>query len=158
MNRLMQKQKRCGFSLIEVLLAAFFLSMVLIGILWMNSFSGKSSLDAYYEFLALQLAMEPIEVFRAFGYEWLKNYADHPLPDYPVGWADISQNSTQKKVKHPLECRYFQREITLTPVTKGNQKAVRITVRVAPKAQTRVKTWLSKDVVSFSSLVVEGFK
>ena len=68
MTRSRRRDSR-GFSLIELLLAMIFLSLVMLSIMWLNSSSSRSSMDAYYEFMAIQLALEPIEVFRTFGYD-----------------------------------------------------------------------------------------
>lgn len=152
-------KRKSGFSLVDVLIASLFLSMVLLGLMWMNSYSSKSSMDAYYEFLAFQIAMEPIEVFRSFGYEWLKQYKENTLPDFPLDkWVDLAQNQTMAVIRRPVECNFFQRLIKLEPVQEGSLNAIRVQVSVSPKDQSRIKSWLRRDTFTLSALIVEEMK
>ncbi|MBF0409413.1 MAG: hypothetical protein HQM10_18885 [Candidatus Riflebacteria bacterium] len=146
---------KAAFSMIEVLVAMVFLATIVVGILNMNYMSGKSSMDAYYEFLSIQLAQEPIEIFRAFGYKWLSKYGiSHTLPAYPLdSWNAISSGSGDG-VQYPPESELFQRKISLENVS-GAINAIRIKVQVAPKSLNKVKIWLSQNIVTMESIVFE---
>ena len=65
------KRRVLGLSLLEIVIAMFFMSIAILSFFTMNQASNQSSMDAYYEFLAFSLAREPIEVFRGFGYDYL---------------------------------------------------------------------------------------
>jgi len=154
------------------MIAVVVMAVALLSVMMMNSYSSKGTMDAYYQLLAMQLAQEPIEIFRAFGYNVLKTGS--VIPGYPLNtWADVTelQNLYQPDTGSPLpDGRYpwvvrgaarpvdstmFQRYITLTAVNMGTQNGIRITVRVKKKGSTRVGTWLSRDLVTLESLLME---
>lgn len=120
-------------------------------------------MDAYYQFLAFNLAKEPIEVFRAFGYDWLENYNSHVLAKYP---AEFTSNPTPQAIvdqssdldQHPFEAGLFQRSISLEKTTVAGINAVKITVSVSPAGYNRVDVWLQKNLIKLSSVIVEGPK
>ena len=119
--------KKRGFSLLEVIIAMAFLSVAILSMFWMNRASNQGSMDAYYEFLAFSLAREPIEVFRGFGYDYLKMIADgnvSPPSWYPVGAMKDIEFDLMSDMQYPAEARLFQRLIELTPVTAGKLKRV----------------------------------
>ncbi len=150
--------KKRGFSLLEVIIAMAFLSVAILSMFWMNRASNQGSMDAYYEFLAFSLAREPIEVFRGFGYDYLKMIADgnvSPPAWYPVGTMKDIEFSLMSDMQYPAEARLFQRLIELTPVTAGKLQGMRIKVTVAVKGQSRVEVWMSRKAVSLESLVME---
>ncbi len=150
--------KKRGFSLLEVIIAMAFLSVAILSMFWMNRASNQGSMDAYYEFLAFSLAREPIEVFRGFGYDYLKMIADgnvSPPSWYPVGAMKDIEFDLMSDMQYPAEARLFQRLIELTPVTAGKLKGMRIKVTVAVKGQSRVEVWMSRKAVSLESLVME---
>jgi prepilin-type N-terminal cleavage/methylation domain-containing protein len=148
--------KSRGFSFVEFLVAMMILSVSILSLLWMSSYSKKGSMDAYYEFLAFSLAKEPIEVFRAFGYQWLQDYDSHPLARYPVnvGPAAIGNNPTDPD-QHPFEASQFVRSISLAPADHQGLRAFKVTVEVGPAGKNRVETWLRKDNVQLEALIVE---
>lgn len=150
--------KKRAFTLLEVIIAMAFLSVAILSMFWMNRASNQGSMDAYYEFLAFSLAREPIEVFRGFGYDYLKMVADgnvSPPAWYPVGTLKDIEFDMMSDMQYPAEARLFQRLIELTPVTGGKLKAVKIKVTVAAKGQSRVEVWMSRKAVSLESLVME---
>ncbi|RCK81623.1 MAG: hypothetical protein OZSIB_0757 [Candidatus Ozemobacter sibiricus] len=144
-----------GFSLIELVIAAFFLSCALLGLIWLNSASNRSSMDAYLKMQAVQLALEPIEVFRAFGYEWLTSDARPQLEQFPIGRLAGIVDPPFGGIQHPSECAQFQREITLTPMIVNGLRAVKVRVRVVPHAQSRARTFLLRNDVVMEGLIVE---
>lgn len=157
------KIKKRGFSLLEIVIAMAFLSIAILSILWMNRSSNQGSMDAYYEFLAFSLAREPIEIFRGFGYDCLKDIAENrasPPSRYPVvgnntsGFVDIEFDS-MSDMQYPAEARLFQRQIEFTKVDTGGLNGIRIKVTVAAKGQSKVDVWMSRKSVSLESLVME---
>jgi len=147
-----------GFSLVEVMIAMIFFALVLLGFLGVASSANRQSMDAYYEFTAMQAAVEPLEIFRAAGFELVNEYGKHPLPEYPLGWSDL-RDLPGAAVQHPIEWGMFQREITIDPPqplpTADNRRAIRVRVRVMPRQASRAATWLTRDGVAVESLIVE---
>lgn len=135
-----------------------FLSIAILSVLWMNRSSNQGSMDAYYEFLAFSLAREPIEIFRGFGYDCLKEIANGNVAApsrYPVGsFVDIDFDS-MSDLQYPAEARLFQRKIELNTVNHGDLNGVKIKVTVAAKGQSKVDVWMSRKAVSLESLVME---
>ncbi len=146
--------RRRALSFLELLLTIALLSLVLLALFSTTTYSNRRSFDAYYEYLALALAKEPIEIFRGFGYHWLAGYDRHPLPAYPLAWSPIA-DADLGLVLHPAEAAGFRRHIALTPVTDGRTRAIRVRVTVAPAAANRVMTWLSRDEVVLEALIPE---
>ncbi|NLI74944.1 MAG: prepilin-type N-terminal cleavage/methylation domain-containing protein [Candidatus Riflebacteria bacterium] len=153
--------RRRGFSLIEVLIACFLLAVVLLSLLWMNRHSHLSSMDAYYEGIAMSVAREPLEIFRGMGYAWLDLYRQGKadLSGSPVlqacphgSWYNIAD---AEEGLYPSEACDLKRLITVAPADADGMKGFQITVDVAPAQQTRVDTWLSRDVVTLKSFVSE---
>jgi len=147
----------------ELLVAMAFLALALLSMLWMNTYSSKGSMDAYYEFLAFSLAREPIEVFRSFGYKWLAKYDNHPLARYPANSGpqqiiDSAGNPDQ----HPFEAGLFEREILIADAdyqdsTTGQKiLAKKVTVYVRPVKKSRVDNWLRKDEIQLEAFIVDG--
>ena len=93
--------KRKAFTLVEILIAMFLMSVVILSIFLLNQSANKSSMDAYYEMLCFSLAREPIEVFRGFGYKTMEDIVKDPslAPKfYPVnaGFVAIKSNFEDK--------------------------------------------------------------
>ncbi len=146
------RDARRGFTLVEVLISLLILSLVLIGALVMVSRSRLGAMDAQFEFLAVQMALEPIEVFRGLGAAWVKDYHAHPLPEFPLGTNVIEPG---RGVLHrPVDCALFEREITLTPVS-APVAGVLVEVRVRPRGATRAQVWLRREEVAMTALLVE---
>ena len=120
-----------GFTLVEILIAAAVLAIGVLPLLLVNRSSNKLTMDAYYEFLATQLANEPIEVFRAVGYPTCAT-----LPGYPVGRVETIDNLDGR---YPPEATMFEREITLDP---SPAPLCHVTVRVFPRAGSGAHAWI----------------
>ncbi|MDD2999083.1 MAG: hypothetical protein PHV05_08495 [Candidatus Riflebacteria bacterium] len=150
--------KKRAFSLLEIIIAMAFLSVAILSMFWMNRASNQGSMDAYYEFLAFSLAREPIEVFRGFGYDYLKMIADgsvSPPAWYSVGALKDIDFDFMSDMQYPAEARLFQRMVELSPVASGKLNGIRIKVTVAVKGQSRVEVWMSRKSVSLESIVME---
>lgn len=153
-----KRHEKRAFTLVEILVAMIFLSLALLAFLWMNQASNKGAMDAYYEFTALSLAMEPIEIFRGLGFEWLKEYGKSiPInPEYPLKtWTQVSDTS-DADTSRPSEVTFFSRHIEVDnlPVQESPQ-GMKITVSVRPAGQNRVMAWLSRSEIQVSVLLFE---
>lgn len=87
--------------------------------------------DPYRECLASSLAGEPIEILSGAPYSWLTTYAEHPLPDLPLGWQDLPASPSSSL--HPAAAAGFRRNLRLervAPLAPGKPAAVRIQVTV----------------------------
>lgn len=124
---------RSGVSLIEIMTAAVILTVAVLALFTVNSSSNRMTMDAYFEFLALQIAQEPLEVFRAVGYPECMN-----LTQYPVGTSMPIKSDTGL---YPLEATMFERKIT---VDKGLNPLALVTVTVSPRENTMAAAWLKR--------------
>jgi hypothetical protein len=100
----------------------------------LNYSSNKRSIDAGYEFLAVQLAQEPLELFRAVGYPECTT-----LEDFPVGTLEHVSN---KNGVYPAEVEMFDRLITLNT---SKLPFCSVTVKVYPRSKTRALYWMGSD-------------
>ncbi|MBF0543015.1 MAG: hypothetical protein HQM08_01210 [Candidatus Riflebacteria bacterium] len=156
----MKKQRRKAFTLVELLIAMVFLGVALLGILSLISSANRQTMDTYNEFMAMQLALEPIEIFRSFGYSWVLAYSSHSISEFPLGWSDI-MDQPLGPIIHPAEAiRFFQREISISEVStnlnsSNTLKGVKVTVRVSPKEQTKVAMWLSRNEIKVETIIWE---
>jgi hypothetical protein len=150
--------KKQGFSLIEALVAMVFLAVAILSLLDLNRLSNKMTMDSYYEFMALQLAREPIEIFRGFGYSRLKSLDTSPLPDFPL---EETKNLKDLPPKwYPRETGAFHRQISLkheewTRPDGKISRAFRVKVTVGPSHESWVKTWLTRQTIVLESLIWE---
>jgi type II secretory pathway pseudopilin PulG len=158
----MRRNRVSGFTLIEIMIAFFLLSLAMFGILQLQRLSNLRSADAYLELLAAQLAKEPVEVYRGLGYEWIARHLDDTLADYPFYQdQDIAQSSFADD--YPNEARGFSRFINVTREevsVPGGKKmnAFRLSVTVEPKRPSWVGTWFTRpkgEKVTVETLVVE---
>lgn len=140
--------KQRAFSLIEVMVAAFILAVAVLSVMMVSQYSNRGSMDAYYEFMALTLAKEPVEIFRALGYDWLAKHAENPHPEYPLGEAEIAGDG----IKRPVEASAFMRKIEMK--ISPAEKAAHLTVTVFPVGQSRAQAWLSRKSVTIETLII----
>ena len=134
----MKLQHRHGASLLEVLIAGIILVIGLLPLLMLNRSSNQLTLDAYFEFMAVQLAQEPIEVFRSVGYP-----ACTKLAHFPIG---VSEGISERDSVYPAEAAMFSRQITLD-VSKP--PLCLVTVKVFPRLGTGAEAWMrpGKEVI-----------
>ncbi|MBU1108450.1 MAG: prepilin-type N-terminal cleavage/methylation domain-containing protein [Candidatus Riflebacteria bacterium] len=143
-----------GFTLIEICIGMLLLSLTLLGFLRINSFASHSAMDAYYKFMAQQLANEPIEVFRAMGYERIKNLDKKPLPGYPIGTTESIQEEVSGE-RYPVETSLFSRTIELEKVEEDGVKGFLVKVSVFPSGSNKISAWLVRQMVNATGLVIE---
>ncbi len=153
-----QKNKK-GLSLLEVIIAIFFMSLAILSFFVMNQASNRSSMDSYYEFLAFSLAKEPVEIFRGFNYDYLAAIVHQgaaPPTFYQTdgNFHDIPFNPTIE-LQYPSEAELFQRKIELSPVSEGGIKGIKIKVTVAVKGSSRAEAWMSNKAVELESVILE---
>ena len=135
-----------------------FMSVAMLSMFWMNRASNKGSMDAYYELLAFSLAKEPIEVFRGFGYDCVKQIAEGKVASpkrYKIGSAEPITFDDTDMLQYPAEAKLFQRQIDLKPES-GGVNAIRITVTVSNIGQSRAAVWMSRNSVKLEGLIVES--
>ena len=147
-------KKRKAFTLVEIMIAMFLMTIVILSVFMLNQNAEKNSMDAYYEMLCFSLAREPIEVFRAFGYNKVLKISKHhelaplvyrnALDDF----AEIENKNDEDDVNYPFdypnEVTNFQRYIELNT---DNDDYIKITVMVGPKGGSKAENWLRKKAV-----------
>ena len=150
----MRSCRNRAFTFLELLIAILFLSVALLSLFHTVSFSNRESMDASFEFTAMSLAREPLEVFRGFGYEWLSKYADHPLAQFPEGWADIAKIDPDA-ISYPVDALQFKRWISLSPFVDGGTRGIRVKTVVSPVRPGKAFSWLSRSQIELESAVFE---
>lgn len=132
--------KKAGFSLVEIMLAASIIVIAMGALLMMNRSSNQITMDSYYEFLAVQIAQEPIEIFKATGYPACLNLENY-LPDKVV---------TIENENYPDAARQFERVIRLDT---SQLPLCLVTVEVYPKTSSGARAWLRSGK---NSIVLKG--
>ena len=133
---------RRALTLFELLIVTLVISLAMLPLFTLNRSSQELTLDASYEFLALQLAQEPIEVFRAVGYP-----ACTTLADYPLG-AVLPINRYDDR--YPPEAAMFERLVVLDD---SRLPQCVVTVQVFPRADTAARSWMRSRK---AAIVVKG--
>jgi prepilin-type N-terminal cleavage/methylation domain-containing protein len=121
-----------GVTLVEVMTASMILTVALLVLLSVNSSSSRMTMDSYFEFLAVQIAQEPLEVFRSVGYPQCKN-----LPKYPIS---VTTPMTNENGLYPPEVMHFERKIEI----EAKPPSYLVSVSVAPKPNSIAQAWLRK--------------
>jgi Tfp pilus assembly protein PilV len=152
-------RNKLGLSLLEIVIAIFFMSIAILSFFTMNQASNRSSMDAYYEFLAFSLAKEPIEVFRGFNYDYLSAIVFQgaaPPSIYPTdgNFHDITFDPTID-MQYPSESTLFQRKIELSAVSGSILKGIKIKTTVAVKGSSRAEAWMSNKAVELEAVIME---
>lgn len=147
--------KRRGLTLLEVMLAAFILAVALGQLVWALSFANRSTLDAYYENLALSLAREPLEIFKGKGYAWTREYLRKPgIPWYPLEPVRIRQEKSW--VGYPVGAEDFYRDISIREETVESRRCLKVVVQVFPAPGAKAMVYFSRKAgVSLEALLFE---
>ncbi len=145
---------RRGFSFVEVLIGMVILQIALLSFFLINQSSSSQSMDAYYEFLANSLGSEVIEFTQGMGYSWAEKYIAKP-DLFPLGtWHGVLEKPIFAASSYFRECDSFERMISMAKVSSaGNGVLVSVQVRV--KSNNKVKSWLSRGNLAFSTIVME---
>lgn len=145
-----------GFSLIEILIAIFILSIISSGIFLFITGANRSSMDSYFEFMAMQVAKEPVEVFKCFGYSRVSKAQTQPIADYLLNqWQEVEQFSNETGIDRPEETEFFERLIEATPFEDSGLKGVIVKVSVRAFKPGKAKTYVRKGIVEFSGIIWE---
>lgn len=149
--------KRKGFSLVEVLIGLVIMQIALLSFFMINESSNSKSMDAYYEFLAHSLGKEIIEFTHGMGYEWAEKFSANPdlfpldtwhgileKPIFPAAPAD----------SYFREVESFERRVNFKKVEKSG-KGFLITVDIRVKEKGRARAWLSRNFISYTTIVME---
>jgi Tfp pilus assembly protein PilV len=155
MYKRLAKGRIQGFSLIEIVIALFFLAVAMVGILLLISSAHRSSMDTYYGFMARQLAREPLEVFRTFGYVALKKMPVTPIPEYELNiWKTLEQMSPAYGMERPSGAVMFERRIETREIREQELKGFLITVRVRPATLSAAQKFMRKEETVCSTVVL----
>ncbi|MFZ5952460.1 MAG: type IV pilus modification PilV family protein [Candidatus Rifleibacteriota bacterium] len=146
--------KRRGFSLVEVLIGLVIMQIALLSFFLINESSNTQSMDAYYEFLAHSLGKEMVEFSQGMGYEWAVKYIDKP-DLFPLDeWHGVLDKPIFSDTSYFREADSFERRVKFSKVSKsGNGVLIGIDVRV--KEKNRASAWLSRNYISYSTIVME---
>jgi hypothetical protein len=154
-------RKRAGFSLIEIVICVVFIGLTFLSIFQMNSQSNKSAMDAYYEFMAVQFAREPLEFCRALGYKRLRRLLTQDSPQTRPEFAFLfpgEGNPDPARIgkDYPLEISLFQRKIEYEWSPDGlKPPTCQVRVTVFPREGGKLKAWLTRNNITLSLLIVE---
>jgi prepilin-type N-terminal cleavage/methylation domain-containing protein len=146
--------KRKGFSLIEVLIGLLIMQIALLSFFLINESSNTQSMDAYYEFLAHSLGKEIVEFSQGMGYEWAKTYIDKP-DLFPLDeWHGILASPVFSETSYFREADSFERRVSFQKVSKSGE-GILIKVDIRVKDSNRASAWLTRDSISYSTIVME---
>ncbi len=147
-------KKVAGFSLVEVLIGLVIMQIALLSFFMINESSNTKSMDAYYEFLAESLGKELIEFTHGMGYEWAKKYIDKP-DLFPLGsWHGVLEKPIFSDTSYFREADSFERRVNFKKVSKSGE-GVLVTIDIRVKENNRAASWLTRNYISFSTLVME---
>lgn len=146
--------KKKGFSFIEILIGMVILQVALLSFFLINQSSRAQSLDAYYEFLAHSLGNEVIEFCQGMGYKWASKYADSqdifPLDE----WHPVLEKPIFSESSYFRESEAFERYVSFSPL-ESDAKGVLVSIDIRVVGSNRASAWLSREQVSFATLIVE---
>lgn len=127
------KSQRCAFSFIEVMLAAMILGLLAIYVFTMISESNRGTVNTYHQYLAEQIAREPLEVFRYLGCQKVLAGIGSGIADYKFNeWQKIEEVSSATGIERPEDATIFERKIIITPIKKDDTEAILVQVNVRP--------------------------
>lgn len=141
-----------GFSLIEILAAAFVFSIVSAGFMLLISGSNRSVIDGRFQALASQIAQESIEVYKAFGYAAIEKNLPDAIADYELDkWVPVPPVTRFTGIERPEEVAGFERKITLSKVSDSLLDSLVIKVSVRPgygvKSPGRTGAFECSDII-----------
>ena len=143
-----------GFTLVEILIGLVILQVALLSFFAINQSSNSRSMDAYYEFLACSLGKEVLELSQGMGYKWTAEFKAKP-DLFPLdSWHGILEYPIFDKTSYFSECADFERKVSFTAIS-GNVAGTLVQVFIRPKKDNKASSWLSRDSLSFSTIVME---
>ena len=151
-----------AFSMIEVLIAIFVMSVALLSFFSINQSSNSKSMDSYYEFLAGSLGEETINFCRGMGADWAIGYMKLPKNKqdiFPLGrWCNCKDKPICKGCYYFRECSSFERKVVFKPVKKDGETGVLVNVLIRTVKNKKARSWLSRDSIAFSTLLEKAIK
>ncbi len=149
------KRRSTGaFSFVEVLIGMVILQIALLSFFLINQSSSSQSMDAYYEFLAASLGSEVVEFTQGMGYEWADKFIAKP-DIFPLDtWHGVLEKPIFAATSYFRECDSFERMISMKKVSSAGN-GILVTIQVRVKSNNKVKSWLSRGQLSFSTIVME---
>lgn len=146
--------KRKGFSLVEVLIGLVIMQIALLSFFAINESSNSKSMDAYYEFLAHSLGKELIEFTQGMGYGWANKYITKP-DLFPLDeWHGVLEKPIFSDSTYFREASSFERRVRLEKVGDSGE-GVLVTVDIRVKGRNKASTWLSRNFISYTTIVME---
>lgn len=129
-----KKVKARGFSFTEIMLAAMVLGLLVIYVFTLISESTRGTASAYQQYLAEQVAREPLEVFRFLGSIKVREHLNTGIADYKFNeWQKIETVSAASGIERPEDATAFERKITVTPLAHKDMEAILVQVNVRPQ-------------------------
>ena len=123
--------KTGGFSFTEVMLAAMILGLLVIYVFTLISESNRGTASAYHQYLAEQVAREPLEVFRFLGSIKVREHLNTGIADYKFNeWQKIETVSALTGIERPEDAAAFERKITVTPLSYKDMEAILVQVNI----------------------------
>ncbi len=146
--------KKRGVSFVEVLIGMVILQIALLSFFLINQSSSSQSMDAYYEFLGNTLGNELIEFSQGMGYEWAKKFMK--APDlFPLDtWHGVLEKPIFSSTSYFRECDSFERLVSMRELS-GDAGGILVSVGIRVKSNNKVKSWLSRSQLEFSTIVME---
>lgn len=151
-----EKFTQRGFSLVEAMLATMILGLLAIYVFTMISESNRGTTNAYYQYLAEQIAREPLEVFRFIGCKQVLENESQGMADYKFNeWQKIDAVSEITGIERPQDATRFERKITATPIEKDGIKAVLVRVNIRSSLNGNPLGLGPEQQLSRSTIIVE---
>lgn len=146
---------RAAFSFIESMLATLILGLLAAYIFTMISESNRGTTNAYQQYLAEQIAREPLEIFRFLGCKKVLESQTRGLADYRFNeWQKIAAISEVTGIERPDDATNFERKITLTPLSKDGTEGVLIQVDIRSSAEGNPLGFEPDQQMSRSTILV----
>lgn len=146
--------QRKAFSMVEIIIALVVMQFALLSFFMINHSSNSKTMDAYYEFIGESLGEEVVDFCQGMGYKWALKYIKSP-DLFPLNtWHGCLDKPIFDPDSYFRECGSFERIVKFSKQSKdGNSILIKIELRI--KEKTRVKSWLSQNVLRFSTLLIE---
>ena len=115
------------------MLAAMVMGLLVIYVFTLISESNRGTASAYHQYVAEQIAREPLEVFRFLGCQRVRENLGQSIADYRFNeWQKIETVSAATGIERPEDATAFERKITVTPLTRDDIEAILVQVSVRP--------------------------
>jgi len=148
-------KSQSGFSFIEAMLATLVLGLLAAYIFMMISESNRGTTNAYQQYLAEQIAREPLEIFRFLGCKKVLDNQAQGLADYKFNeWQKVAAISEATGIERPDDATKFERKITLTPLSKDGTEGILIQIDIRSSAEGNPLGFEPDQQMSHSTILV----